>query len=231
MERDGDLNEMRPCGWNEGELFDYVDDALSPDRASLFESHLAGCRLCADEVAFYRDLASTLDNLPSPEARPGFDEAILAAVLPAPARVTETRPVPALAARFGRLPLPLRFALGFAMFSAAVVSITIGIQAANAGGWREFVSSLVTRVVVGTITLFETGVSELLTAARISDVLMNVARSFEPLLRSVPVATDAFGAEFWLFSTLLSLLALLGAVRLATGSGVERGIGRVQLIL
>jgi hypothetical protein len=238
MKRDAG-NEMRHCGWDDEALFDYLDGSLSVARNSAFQAHLTNCGRCRSDLLAYEDLGRALDDMASPEARPGFDEAVLAAVLENPVRAAARDSVPSPswlragwpAAAFQGLGRPVQMVIGAAGVLGLMVLAALSLEAGNAGGWRELFGRAVSGLIRGGVAVLVDGTGQLVAAVKVSDILFNVARVFEPLLRSVSMATNAYGAEFWLFSTLLSLLAFLGAVRLATGSAVERGIGRVRLIL
>ena len=61
---------------------DWLDGALAPEAAARFEAHLAGCALCAAEVAAYRTVFAELKALPLLDPRPELFERIMEEVLP-----------------------------------------------------------------------------------------------------------------------------------------------------
>lgn len=234
MHEDDRLNH-RDCGWDEEALFDHIDGALPEGRARSFERHLALCAACRLDVDSYRRLERDLDAMTPLAPRPGFDAAVLEAVLgdrvPAPAAGSAEQPRRGWLGALGGAKGPARAGV----FAAAALSllgmISVVLYAGSLGGVRELVVHAVMTIVRGGVGMLAAGAGQVLAAVRVSDALFNVARSLEPIWRSFELAAHTVGPEFWLFSTFLSLLALMGAVRLATGSAVEREVRRVCLVL
>jgi hypothetical protein len=61
---------------------DWLDGELAPEQAASFEAHVAGCEICAAEVAGYRALYSELRALPLLDPRPELFQRIIDEVLP-----------------------------------------------------------------------------------------------------------------------------------------------------
>lgn len=64
---------MIPCSEAVRQLWEYLDQALSPEEAAKVEGHLAFCRKCCGELEFARELQAFLatnaaDEIP-PEVR------------------------------------------------------------------------------------------------------------------------------------------------------------------
>lgn len=57
-----------------------LDGALPPARTAAMEAHLAGCRLCREEVEQWRGLMVRLDRIPRLEPSPAFAERVMAHV-------------------------------------------------------------------------------------------------------------------------------------------------------
>jgi anti-sigma factor RsiW len=229
-----DRLKHRDCGWDEEALFDHIDGALPEGRARAFERHLAECAACRLDVDSYRRLERDLDAMAPLAPRPGFDahvlEAVLGPVMPVPS-AQATRPRRGWLGALAGSSRPVKAGI----FAAAVLSlagmVSVILYAGSLGGVGELAEHTVLTVVRGGADMIAAGAAQVLTAVRVSDALFNVARSLEPIWGSFQLAAQAVGPEFWLFSTFLSLLALMGAVRLATGSAVEREVRRVCLVL
>ena len=225
--------QCRDCGYGERELFDFLDGALPVEAARTFERHLAACAACRQDVAAYGSLAQALDDLPALEADAGFDRAVLDAALGAPA----AEPVVAgrkerLAGRLSRRPLGrLPVYAGLTALLGFLVMATVVIHAAATGGVDQLADQAIVRVVHSGVDLLAAGTRQVLAAVKLSDVMLRLAVILGPVLRSLTLVANAVRDEFWIISTIVSLLALLGAVRLATGSAVERGIRRVSLFV
>lgn len=208
--------DLRACGIAESRLFDYLDGVLPPDQAGTFEAHCAGCPACQRDVVAYHELERELAALPAPAPRAGFDRAVLNAVRGG-----------------GFLPElggQARVYVGGLAGVAAVVLVVLAVLAGRAGGWGELATLTISRVVHLGVNAVAGAVRDLLAAVRVSDVLLGVAMILKPVWRSMSLAANAVGPEFWLVSMLVSLLALLGAVRLAAGTAVEKGVRRVSLL-
>jgi hypothetical protein len=223
-------SELRACGIAESLLFDYLDGELPPRQRGEFEVHCAGCAACQKDVVAYHELELALDELPALEAREGFDRGVLEAVLgveaPMLARLRQ-RLLGSLPADLGRR---ARITVAGLAAVAVVVTVTLAFFAGSVGGWGALAALTVSRVVHLGVNALAGGISDLVAAVRASDVLLGVAMVLKPVLRSMELAARAVGPEFWLVSTLVSLLALLGAVRLAAGTAVEKGVRRVSLL-
>lgn len=232
-------SELRACGIAESLLFDYLDGVLPPAQVAEFESHCAGCAACQKDVVAYHELELALDEMPDPEPREDFDRVVLEAVLEAEAPASAARrerPVLAgLRQRLaGLLPAGLSrrapaFALGLGAVAVAVV-VALSLFAGSVGGWGMLAALAVSRVVQVGVNALIGGIADLLATVRASDVLLRAAMLLKPVLRSMFLAARTVGPEFWLVSTLVSLLALMGAVRLAAGTAVEKGVRRVSLL-
>jgi anti-sigma factor RsiW len=237
-------SEIRACGIAESLFFDYLDGTLPAAQLEEFEAHCAGCPACQQDVVAYHELELALDELPAPLPREGFDQAVLEAVLGAPvpvaAAVPTRRPsgLPAAAGWrrrvLGGLPLNLGrrapvYALGLGVVAVAVM-IALSFFAGSVGGWGALAALTVSRVVRFGVDALGHGIADLLAAVRASDVLLGVASVLRPVWRSMSLAARTVGPEFWFVSTLVSLLALMGAVRLAAGAAVEKGVRRVSLL-
>lgn len=81
-----DLNHV-----DELTLTDYLDEALAPDQRNEVERHLAGCTLCAAQVAEFRALFIALDELPSLMLERDLAPAVIAAIQSAPAPAYRVR--------------------------------------------------------------------------------------------------------------------------------------------
>lgn len=210
---------IRPCGVAESALFEYLDVAdgyvrTMSEEARSFSRHLETCPDCGREVAAYRSLFDHLRALPVPEPAIAFNRRILDAAQPALAADSDEgfwRRVAALASP-GRLWAGGLLALTGATLLALVVAGNGGPRAAVAG-------ALVGSVRWG-IDLLGSAVTQLVTAIHVSDLLLEVSQVMKPLWNAAVVVSGAVGPEFWLMSTLLSGLALAGAVRLAAGTGM-----------
>jgi hypothetical protein len=75
-------------------------------------------------------------------------------------------------------------------------------------------------------------VVQLMNTISLSQVAIDLVHALEPVGRTLVVVARAFQSEILLVSLLMSVVALVGAVRLADGtSAVERGVRRVCLAL
>ena len=231
------FDDLRPCGVAESALFDYLDvpEMLAPRHA--FAVHLAECADCRREVESYRALYGRLALLRTTvpagiEPRPAFDDRILAA-LPVYGPGAESFTRAARRGWFERLladPARVRLGLGIAgasLMAGAAVTATV---VAMLGGPRRAVAQLLSEVVRGALDLVNGGVGQLLSFVRASDTLVEVSRLLKPLWNTALTVSGAVGPEFMIVTTLLSLLALLGAVRLAAGS-TEREVQHVHFCL
>lgn len=219
--RQQDLNQSgRGCGWDEDAALFYVDGDLAPAERSRFESHLAGCALCRHDVTAWESLYRGLAGLIQPAAAPTFTATVLAALLP-PAP-------PAVGGRVGRRPLLRPVAVG------ALVSVSLAVLWLLCG-W-VLGPAVVDRTPgpvahFGVRTLLD-GVSQILAAVKVSESLIAVIRTLEPIVRSAAAVGRSVQTEFWMISLLLALMTFWGAVRLALGRPVmERGVRRVHFAL
>lgn len=213
----GDRKAGRSCGWTEEQLFLWFDGDLPASERIRFETHLADCAVCARERVSYERLFARLDSLAAPSVAPSFDDAILEAAF---------RPVPA------RLSLDpgSGWFRGALLAAASVVVLVVGALLLVDG--EAVVQRAATPMAHLGARATADAVLQLIGAVNFSQIVLDLVRSLEPVGRSMIVVARAFQAEFLLLSLLLSLVALVGAVRLADGtSAVERGVRRVCLAL
>lgn len=59
-----------PCSEAVRQLWDYLDQALSPEEQAKVEGHLAFCRKCCGELEFAKELRSFLASTTSDEIPP-----------------------------------------------------------------------------------------------------------------------------------------------------------------
>lgn len=212
-----DSRAERTCGWTEEQLFLWFDGDLPSAERIRFESHLADCAVCAKEQVSYERLFSRLESLSAPVMAPSFDDAILGRVF---------RPVPVSLLRDPGAGW-LRGAL---LLAASIIVLALGAmllvdERAVIQRAAEPVAHLGARATADAVL-------KLIGAVNFSEVVIDLVRSLEPVVHSMVVVARAFQAEFLLVSLLLSLVALVGAIRLADGtSAVERGVRRVCLVL
>lgn len=232
-----EFDELRPCGVAESALFDFLDVPEMVAGRHAFARHLDTCAECRREVESYRALYSRLATLKTfvpatLEPRALFDERILAA-LPQYGPGAESIVRSGRRGWFERLLAdPARVRLGlslaggsFVAGGALIASIVMGL-----GGPRQAAAHALAEVARVGVGLVNSGVAHLLSFIRASDVLVNVSRLLRPLWNTAVTVSGAVGPEFMVASTLLSLLALLGAVRLAAGS-TEREVQHVHFCL
>lgn len=220
------------CNWTEESLFLWFDGDLPVEEAAAFAAHLDGCTSCDRDRRAYEDLFRQLSGLVAPAVPAGFDAAILS-------RVPALRP--SVGRRlFGRHPEGRTGRPGFPAFvprafqgAALVAAVVVLALAWGAAGvdWSAVAGRAVQPVAHLGARVAADGALNLLGAVTVSGSLIEVAQALEPVGRSAVVVARAFQAEFLLASLLLALTALLGAVRLAAGSVVERGVRRVCLAL
>ncbi|MDZ4805338.1 MAG: zf-HC2 domain-containing protein [Candidatus Eisenbacteria bacterium] len=207
----------RTCGWTEEQLFLWFDDDLPRAERIRFESHLADCAVCARERVSYERLFSRLDSLGAPSVAHSFDDAILEGAF---------RPIPA---RFALDP-GTGWLRGALLAAASIVVLVLGAMLLV--DEQAVVQRAAQPVVHLGARATADAVIQLISAVNFSQVVIDLVRSLEPVVRSMVVVARAFQAEFLLVSLLLSLVALVGAIRLADGtSAVERGVRRVCLVL
>lgn len=213
-----DLNQpTRGCGWDKDAALFYVDDDLAPAERSMFEAHLRGCAHCRSEVTAWEFLYRGLAGLAQPVAAPGFAPGILAALAP-----------PADPEHAGRRPVLRPIAVG-ALVSLALAGLWVVC------GWM-LGPAVVDRTPgpvahFGVRTMLD-GVSQILAAVKVSESLIAVIRTLEPIVRSAAVVGRSVQTEFWMISLLLASVTFWGAVRLALGRPVmERGVRRVHFAL
>lgn len=212
-----DTKAGRSCGWTEEQLFLWFDDDLPATERIRFESHLADCAVCTRERVAYERLFFQLDSLGAPSVAPSFDDAILKGTF---------RPIPARQV----LDPGTGWLRGALLAAASVVVLVLGTLLLIDG--EAVVQRAATPVAHLGARATADAALQLIGAVNFSQVVIDLVRSLEPVVRSMVVVARAFQAEFLLLSLLLSLVALVGAVRLADGtSAVERGVRRVCLAL
>ena len=212
-----DSKADRTCGWTEEQLFLWFDDDLPAAERIRFESHLADCAVCVREKTSYEQLFSRLASLAAPAMAPAFDDAILRqAFRPVPVRLAEDPGTGWLR--------------GVLLAAASIIVLAFGAmllidERAVVQRAAEPVAHLGARATADAAL-------KLIGAVNFSEIVIDLVRSLEPVVHSMVVVARAFQAEFLLVSLLLSLVALVGAIRLADGtSAVERGVRRVCLVL
>ena len=63
-----------PCSEAVGRLWDYLDNAISPEDQARVEEHLAFCRKCCGEVEFAKELREFLNSNATEEIPPEVTE-------------------------------------------------------------------------------------------------------------------------------------------------------------
>ncbi len=237
MARQDDFEELRPCGVPESDLFDFLDvpEMVAPRHA--FARHMAECADCRREVESYRSLYPRLATLRSfvpagLEPRAHFEDRILGA-LPQYGPRSESIARAGRRGWFERLlsdPARVRMGLGLAGASFLAGGAFIASIVTSLGGPRQAAAQVLADTVRLGLDFLNSGVGNLLTLIRTSDALVDVSRSLKPLWNTAVTVSGAVGPEFMVASTLFSLLALLGAVRLAAGSK-EREVQHVRYCL
>ena len=204
----------RTCGWTEEDLFLWFDGDLTAAQATRFERHLPGCSACSRERVAYERLFARLAGLPVPVVAPTFDDAILRSW-----------------GRPARFEYPNNGWLRGALLAAASF-ILLAVGALMLIDERAMVNKAAQPVAhLGAKATVDAAL-QILGAVDLSEVTIDIVHALEPVGRSALVVARAFQSEFLLVSLLLSLVALLGAIRLADGtSAVERGVRRVCLAL
>lgn len=208
---------IRPCGISESTLFDYmdVDDGyvrIVSEEVRGFARHLDACPDCRSEVGVYRRLFRGLRELPVPVPVAAFERTVLGAALPAPDAMD------GFWRRLAAFVTPRGLVAGGV--SALAGASLFGILVAGRGGPRAAMGEVLVGSVRWGVDLLGSAVTRVVEAVRISDVLFEISQIMKPLWNAAVVVSGAVGPEFWLMSTLLSLLALMGAVRLAAGTGM-----------
>jgi hypothetical protein len=206
----------RTCGWTEEHLFLWLDGDLPGDERLRFERHLSDCGGCERDRQAYANLFARLAALPAPVVGPAFDDGILrGAMRPAAFRFVD----PGNA-----------WLRGMLMAAAAAVVLVLG--ALLLVDERAVVSQAARPVAHFGARATVDAVVQLMNTVSLSQVAIDVVRALEPVVRSLVVVARAFQPEILLVSLLMSVVALVGAVRLADGtSAVERGVRRVCLAL
>jgi anti-sigma factor RsiW len=211
-----DATNDRTCGWTEEHLFLWFDGDLPADERLRFERHLARCAGCERDRRAYTSLFARLAALPAPVIGPSFDDGVLRASL---------RP------STGRFADPGNAWLrGTLMAAAAAVVLVLGAlllvdEQAVVNRAAQPVAHLGARAAVDAVV-------QLMNTVSLSQVAFDLVKALEPVGRTLVVVARAFQAEILLVSLLMSVVALVGAIRLADGtSAVERGVRRVCLAL
>ncbi|HEX7879659.1 MAG TPA: zf-HC2 domain-containing protein [Candidatus Eisenbacteria bacterium] len=206
----------RTCGWTEEHLFLWFDGDLPADERLRFERHLPGCAGCEHDREAYANLFARLAALPAPVVGPAFDHGIMRGAL---------RPAPVRFADPGNAWLR-----GMLLAAAAAVVLVLGTlllvdEQAVVNKAARPVAHLGARAAVDAVV-------QLMNTISLSQVVIDLVHALEPVGRTLGVIARAFQSEILLVSLLMSVVALLGAVRLADGtSAVERGVRRVCLAL
>jgi len=231
MDDFNDMTAPRECGFSEADLFRYLDGDLDAGPARAFTSHLTACAVCRNDVAGYRDLETSLNALSALAPKPGFDEEILARVLPAraPIVVHRPRPLEALSRWFTGLPTPVRAYMSAAAVIGVVVLTLLTLYTRSVGGPEKLANRTIVQATQAGAGMVTDGARQVLAAVKVSDVVMKLAVTFRPIAHSLSLAFEAVGPEFWFLTMLVSLLVLLGAVRLASGPVVGEGGHHVRL--
>lgn len=223
MNRTDQTNARRACGWDEDAALLYVDGDFAPLERSRFDAHLGDCAACRRDVEAFGALYRALADMAVPEASPELDRAILAAV---PLRPASVAGAPGAARTGWRRVIGPR-----PILAGALISLTLAVLWV-VSGW--VFGSWVLQQTPEPLAHFGVrasldGVSRVLAAVKVSETLIAVARTLEPIWRSAVVVGRSVQTEFWLISLLLALMTFWGAVRLAVGRPVlERGVRRVH---
>ncbi len=226
-----DMTARRDCGSSEAELFAWLDGDLDAASRRVFETHLEACAVCRREAEAYRSLELSLNSLSLLDPRPAFNEEVLSRIpaLHAPVHVHRPRPLDAVARRFAVLPAPVRAYLGAAALLGVAVLTFLTLYAQSVGGPEKLANRTIVQAAQAGAGIVTDGARQVVAAVTVSDVLMDVAVRFRPVAHSLSLAFNAVGSEFWFLTMLVSLLVLLGAVRLASGPAVGGGGHRVSL--
>ncbi len=194
----------------------YLEGDLSLPESGPLDAHLSECVACRRELSMHRVFLRELDQLEAPEPPPGFDAAVLAAVLPRP---NESLVLVRAATRlYG----------GIAALAAALV-LAVLTQTGPAPAERVLASGIAT-VVGGTLGFLRSAGSGFVDLVKAGGELVPLATTIRSFFNGLETAASALAPQVFLVALLVSTLAVLVLVW-ASSQARPRGVPHVSLTL